>query len=136
MKIKTPNKSVSYDHTFTVKPEEIDNLNHVNNIVYLQWVNDISGKHWKILSTDEINKKYFWVVLRHEIDYLQSAIVGDEITVHTWVGESSGVKSIRHVHIYKGEILLIKAKTTWCLIDSKTLKPTRINQDILSVLEK
>jgi acyl-CoA thioester hydrolase len=132
---KVPENTINYHHSFMVKQEEIDSLNHVNNIVYLKWVNDIAEKHWSILSNDEVNEKYFWVTVRHEIDYLQSALLGDEITVYTWVGESAGVKSIRHVHIYKGETLLVKTKTTWCLIDSKTYKPARIRQDILKILE-
>ncbi len=136
MSNKVPNNSVSFHYSFYVKPEDIDELKHVNNVVYLKWVNEISGKHWGILSTKEINKKYFWVVLRHEIDYLQSAILSDKITVYTWVGESKGVKSIRYVHIYKGDTLLVKAQTTWCLVGSKSLRPSRINQEILNVLEK
>jgi len=136
MDMKVPENTINFKNTFSVKPNEIDNLDHVNNVVYLQWVNDIAERHWAILANDEINKKYFWVTLRHEIDYMQSAVLGDEITVYTWVGESAGVKSIRHVHIYSGEKLLVKAKTTWCLIDAKSQKPTRIRQDILDILTK
>ena len=134
MKDFPPNDTVSYQHSFLVEANHLDALNHVNNVVYLQWVNDISEKHWEILSNELLNSKYFWVCLRHEIDYLNQAILGDEITVFTWVGESAGVRSIRNVHIYKGDILLTKIKSTWCLIDKKTLKPTRIKQDILDVL--
>ncbi|MCK5677461.1 MAG: acyl-CoA thioesterase, partial [Flavobacteriaceae bacterium] len=134
MKDFPPKNTVSHKVTFKVQKNEIDSLNHVNNVVYLQWVNDISGVHWKILSNDILNKKYFWVAIRHEIDYVNQAFLGDEITVYTWVGESKGVKSIRNVHIYKEGVLLVKAKTTWCLIDAKTNKLTRIQQDILDVL--
>lgn len=134
MKDFPPNDTVSYQHSFYVEANHLDALNHVNNVVYLQWVNDISEKHWEILSNELLNSKYFWVCLRHEIDYLNQAILGDEITVFTWVGESAGVRSIRNVHIYKGDMLLTKIKSTWCLIDKKTLKPTRIKQDILDVL--
>ncbi|NOQ91126.1 MAG: acyl-CoA thioesterase [Flavobacteriaceae bacterium] len=130
MKNYSPKNTVSYQETFKVKESDIDALNHVNNVVYLQWVNDIAEKHWGILSNAAINKKYFWVAIRHEIDYLQQAFLGDEITVCTWVGETGGVKSIRNVYIYKDETLLVKTKTTWCLIDVKTLKPTRIKEDI------
>lgn len=128
--------SVSYEHTFRVEAKHLDALNHVNNVVYLQWVNDISEKHWELLSNKDLNSKYFWVCLRHEIDYLNQAIIGDEIRVFTWVGESVGVKSIRNVIIYKGDLILTNIKSTWCLIDSKTLRPTRIKEDILEVLVK
>ena len=131
-----PTDAVSYQHSFPVEARHLDGLNHVNNVVYLQWVNDISEKHWELLSNESLNSKYFWVCLRHEIDYLHQAVLGDEITVFTWIGESAGVKSVRNVHIYKGDILLTKIKSTWCLIDAKTLKPTRIKEDILEVLIK
>ena len=136
MKENLPKGTVSYQHTFYVDKKHIDTLNHVNNVVYLQWVNDISEKHWDILSDENINSKNFWVCLRHEIDYLDQAILGDEITVFTWIGETEGVKSVRNVSIYKQDTLLTKIRSTWCLIDAKTLKPTRIKEDILKVLIK
>jgi len=139
-----PANTVSYQDTFKVERNAIDGLNHVNNVVYLQWVNDISEKHWNILAGQEIKEKYIWVVIRHELDYLNPAFLGDDITVLTWVGESSGVKSIRNVHVYKGETILLKvykgetillkARSTWCLLEVKTLRPTRIKEDILSLL--
>ncbi|ULC58233.1 acyl-CoA thioesterase [Flaviramulus sp. BrNp1-15] len=127
-------KGASYQHKLTVFKEHIDVLNHVNNVVYVQWVNDIAEKHWSILTNEAINKKYFWVLLKHEIDYLGQAILGDELTIKTQVGETSGVKSIRYVEIYKDKKLIIKSQTTWCLIDVNTLKPTRIQKDILDTL--
>ena len=134
MKKISPKNTVSYQYSFKVKESDIDNLNHVNNIVYLKWVNDASEKHWEILSNDTINAKYFWMCLRHEIDYLGQAYLGDEITIQTWVGESKGVKSIRYVHIFMGETLLSKSASTWCLFDVKTQKPTRVRKDILELL--
>ncbi len=132
---QAPRKSVSYTYSLTVEPEHIDNLNHVNNVVYLQWVNDISEKHWNILAVNGLKEKYFWVVLRHELDYHNEAFLNDELSLQTWIGESKGVKSVRHVEIYKGDNLLLKAASTWCLIDAKTLKPTRIKNDILDILD-
>jgi len=129
-----PENTVSYKHTIQVKPEEIDGLNHVNNVVYLKWVNEISEKHWGMLSNPELDKKYFWVAIRHEIDYLQPAFLNDLITVHTWIGKTGGVRSVRHVHIYRGEQLLAKAQTTWCLMDVKTNKITRIGKEIMDIL--
>ena len=87
-----------------------------------------------VFPLEDLNSKYFWVCLRHEIDYINQAILGDEIRVFTWIGESVGVKSVRNVIIYKGETILTKIKSTWCLIDAKTLRPARIKEDILEVL--
>lgn len=125
----------SYHHT--VSEQEIDRLNHVNNVVYVQWIQNIATKHWSILSKNTIlNEKYSWVVIRHEIDYKKSAILDDELTISTWVGETIGVTSIRNVEIFKGAILIAKAKTTWCLIDNQSFKPTRITANILAILNQ
>ncbi len=134
MKDIIPENVISHQMNLKVQMQDIDALNHVNNVVYLQWVNDISEKHWSILSNREIDSKYFWVAIRHEIDYVNQAVLDDDIMVYTWIGETGGVKSIRNVHIYRGQILLAKARTTWCLVDMKTNKPTRIKEDILNIL--
>jgi acyl-CoA thioester hydrolase len=130
-----PADSISFSYTQKVDASHLDELMHVNNVVYLQWVNDISEKHWNMLAGEELKTKYFWVVLRHELDYYREARLNDELTILTWVGQSKGVKSVRHVEIYKGDILLLKAASTWCLIDAETQRPTRIKNDILNLLE-
>lgn len=134
MQDNRPN-TVPYSYTLKVAEKDIDELLHVNNVVYLQWVNDISDRHWNELSSRSLKEKYFWVVLRHELDYLSQAVLHDELTLITWVGHSRGAKSVRHVEIYKGETLCLKAASTWCLIDAQTLKPTRIKDDILDTLK-
>lgn len=119
----------------TVSVDEIDDLQHVNNIVYLQWVQEVSGKHWFYLTKNNKQDNYIWVVLRHEIDYLLPAIINDNITLKTWVGKTFGVKSVRYVDILKGDKILAKAKTTWCLLDSKTFRPARIPEEITNILQ-
>lgn len=127
------NSIFSYQHKVIKK--EIDRLNHVNNVVYVQWIQDIATKHWSILAKNtDLNTKYSWVVVRHEIDYKKQAVLDDNLTIKTWVGETSGVTSIRNVEIFRGDTLIAKAKTTWCLIDNSSLKPTRIKDNILKVL--
>lgn len=118
----------------TVVSEEIDELNHVNNVVYVQWVQDIAVLHWQYLTKNVNAEDLIWVVLKHEIDYLGQATLNDEVTLKTWVGETKGVKSIRHVEIFKEDKLLVKAQTTWCLLNNKTLRPARITEDIYNLL--
>ena len=119
----------------TVLISEIDELNHVNNIDYLEWVQEIAHKHWQLLTKDNPHDGYVWYVIRHEIDYLKQAVLGEELTIKTWVGETGGVKSIRHVEISKGSIVLAKVATTFCLLDVKRKRPTRITQSILNLLK-
>lgn len=119
----------------TVSRDEIDHLQHVNNVIYIKWVLKAAEKHWTELSSKTINSKYVWVVLRHEIDYFSPGMLDDEVTITTWIGDSNGAKSERFVEIKKGDQLLAKAKTTWCLVNVKTMKAVRIPVEILKLLK-
>ena len=121
--------------TITVSSEDIDTLHHVNNLVYVKWMDKIATTHWNFLTKDNPLPQYIWVVMRHEIDYLKQATLGDEITVKTWVGETRGITSVRFMEFYKKDALLVKAKTTWAMLDSKTFKPVRIRENVLKVLQ-
>ncbi|MDG2074282.1 MAG: acyl-CoA thioesterase, partial [Polaribacter sp.] len=73
-----------------VKSDEIDDLNHVNNAVYVKWMDNVAYLHWQKLTENHPLPDYIWVVSRHEIDYKRQAVLGDEIEIKTWVGETSG----------------------------------------------
>ncbi|WP_299017042.1 thioesterase family protein [uncultured Polaribacter sp.] len=117
-----------------VSADDIDVLKHVNNLVYVKWMDAIATKHWDFLTHKNPLKQYLWVVLRHEIDYLKQALLGDEILVKTWVGETKGITSVRFMEFYKNDELLVKAKTKWVMLDAVTYKPARIREDVLQVL--
>jgi acyl-CoA thioester hydrolase len=120
--------------TIRVEPRHIDALNHANNVVYLQWVQDVAEAHWNALATREMKQQYAWVVLRHEIEYLVPVFLNEEVTAKTWVSESAGVRSVRKVEFYNASGKLVaRAATTWCLLDARTGKPHRIEQDIYNL---
>jgi len=127
--------SREFELTITVSVKDIDDLNHVNNVVYLQWVQDVAYAHWDTIASDELKKKYSWVVIRHEIDYRNPAYLDDKLLVKTWVSSCEGVRSVRHVKFYQvsSGALVAETKTTWCLLDAQTMRPKRINQDITSI---
>ena len=125
----------SFSYTLIVSESDLDTLNHVNNITYLKWVQNVAQKHWGILSNTEIDKNYVWVVIRHEIDYFLPALLNDTITVSTYIGDSYGVKSERFVEIKKGDKILAKAKTIWCLLDKNTMKPVKFPSEIMAILQ-
>lgn len=125
----------AYHHPITVQPEDIDALGHVNNVVYVRWVQEAAEAHWNAKGPETVKTKYNWVVLRHEIDYLRPALPGQTLTATTWVERFQGVKSDRIVHLAMADTgtLLCKAKTTWCLLDARTARPKRIENDITDV---
>lgn len=119
-----------------VQESDIDALGHVNNVVYLRWVQEVAAAHWEHAAPAAIIKQYAWVVLRHEIDYLRPAFRDDHITGYTWVGKHQGAKFERFVSLYRSNTneLLVQAKTTWCLLDAASRHPRRIEDEILKIL--
>ena len=118
--------------SLAVQPGDIDGQNHVNNTVYLRWVQEVATAHWESLASAEAQDAIGWVVVRHEIDYKLPANLGDEMVLRTWVGEASRLKFERFTEILRksdGQ-LLAKARTLWVPIDSKTGKPTRVAADL------
>ena len=118
-----------------VSKKHLDDLNHVNNIVYIHWILDIAKRHWESLVSSQTLENYHWVLLDHNIKYLRPALLKDKIKIKTFVEKTAGVKSSRVVEIYNdsSEKLLVSSKTNWCLISSKTGKPCRIPKEIVEV---
>jgi acyl-CoA thioester hydrolase len=126
-----------YRHDIPVRAEDIDALGHVNNVVYLRWVQEAAEAHWSRLASPTERSGIAWVVLRHEIDYRQPARLSDTVYAITWVGDTEGVRSVRHVQVFREPgILLAEAKTTWVLVDAHTQRPKRIGADVLGMLSR
>jgi len=132
--MKTDKTGKYFSQAIIVREGHLDSLHHVNNQIYLQWANDIAKSHWFFLTSGAYDQRYFWVIRRHEIDYLKPAILNDQLQIITWVGETEGVWSVRHVQIRKGDELLVDVKTTWILIDSEKMRPVRITEEIIQAL--
>ena len=113
--------------------EEIDELGHVNNAVYLVWAQEIATAHWMRVGSIDLVREYVWVALRHEIDYRDQVLEGETVEIRTWLGRARGARFERHVDIRKPDATRPSAKllTDWCLIDAETRKPVRIGRDIL-----
>ncbi len=116
----------------TVGTNDLDELQHVNNVRYLEWVQEISREHWLELSEPQGNSQYYWVVRSHHIEYLRAAQLGDELVLTTYVPDVTGPLSRRVVEISKtdGGVLLARCETQWCLIDSASNRPCRIPEPI------
>jgi acyl-CoA thioester hydrolase len=124
--------SVHFEMTVSVLPGDIDEQNHVNNTVYLRWVQDVAIAHWQAVANSEAQKTIGWVVLRHEIDYRIPAALGDKIVLRTWVGKATRLTFERFTeirHNTDGQILS-KARTLWCPINAQTGRPMRVPAEV------
>ncbi|MEM0931148.1 MAG: acyl-ACP thioesterase domain-containing protein [Bacteroidota bacterium] len=126
-----------YEKILVVQQDDLDELNHVNNIRYLDWVQQVSRDHWEKVTTPEIRAKLLWVVRKHEINYLKSALLGDVLKIKTQIIAQTGPISKRIVEIRnnKTDALLVKASTEWCLLDATSFKPKRVPREITSLFE-
>ena len=128
----SPSTPSSFEQHRFVQPSELDDQAHVNNVVYVQWVQDIALAHWRTVASPEAQATLGWVAMRHEIDYLRPAVLGDEIHVRTWVGHAEGLSFERNTEIRRAsdDRLLAKARTLWCPVDLRTGRPRRVSAEI------
>ena len=116
---------------FTAAPEDIDELGHVNNAVWVRWIQEMATAHWAAQATPEHIDAYFWVVVRHEIDYRGNLKVGESVEARTWIEElPKGAKFDRHVAFMKDGKTLVQAKTTWAIIGKTTQRILRVPKDV------
>lgn len=121
-----------YELPIDVRPEDIDDLGHVNNVVYLRWVQDAATAHWQARAAQEDQASLFWVVARHEIDYLRSAFLETEVVARTWVGTATRRQFERHTELVRGDDgrTLVRARTIWVPVDAETLRPTDVSDRV------
>lgn len=133
---KTPPSPSAFELPIEVQPEHIDFLGHVNNIVYVQWIQDVTAAHWESVSSPAIRAEVSWVVLRHEIDYKQAALPGDKLLACTWVGPAKGLSFERHVEILRANDrkLLVRARSLWCPYDASSGRPRRVTPEVRALM--
>ena len=132
--------------------EEIDDLNHVSNLVYLRWVQDVATAHSRAIGYDIEDYRRLgavFVIRRHEIDYLRSAMLGDRIMLRTWLETWKAVSSVRVTSIVRvggpgdalgeapgeapgaaNDIELARARTTWAFVSTDNGRPVRIPTEL------
>ena len=126
---------MEYHHKhIRVSAKDLDELQHVNNVRYLEWIQDISREHWQLKAPAELQKELVWVVLSHHIQYKKAAFLHEELLLTPHVARNSGVTSNRIVEIYhKDRGLLVKSETAWCLLNANTQKPMRIPEVVMDL---
>lgn len=115
-------------------PEHIDELGHVNNAVWVRWMETVAVAHWRSVADPAHQDDYVWVVVRHEIDYLRAVLPGERITARTWAGENlKGAKFDRHIE-FLGEDgkARVRSRTDWAIIDKASGRPLRVPAEVIA----
>ena len=123
-----------FTKTFTAGREHIDVMGHVNNAVWVGWVQDMATAHWEAAARAEDQASFIWLVIRHEIDYRGNIAVGDSVTGETWIPDGArGAKSTRRVDFTDaaGKVI-VSANTTWAMLDRETGRLARVRGEVMA----
>lgn len=123
-----------FETRITAQLQDIDQLGHVNNAVWVRWIQDVATEHWNAAAAPAYAEAYLWVVTRHEIDYLRPLHEGESVTARTWISPlSKGARSTRHMEfIGEDGKAYVKAATQWALVDIASGRPVRIPREVLA----
>lgn len=123
---------VAFRITLTAKPEHIDELGHVNNAVWVQWIQAVATAHWYALTGAEEQGRLIWAVVRHEIDYRRPLLEGQTVTAETWVADkAAGARFARYMRFVGADgVVHVEAKTDWALLDRQSGRPQRVHPEL------
>lgn len=121
-----------FERRFLAEADDVDELGHVNNAVWVRWIQDVAVAHWNAAAAPDVRDAVFWVVTRHEIDYRANIGAGETALAETWVADAPrGARFDRHVRFTDdGGRVLVEARTSWALIDRATGKLRRVREDV------
>ena len=121
----------------TPASEDFDVLGHVNNTVYVRWVEQIAVAHWEHVAPGQLMEQAIFVLLRHEIDYRDEVRPGESVEARTWLGRAKGPRFERFVDIRKPGAKRFSSfsRLDWCMVDAVTRKPKRVGAEVLDTFQ-
>ena len=124
----------SFTRSFIAEARHIDEMGHVNNAVWVQWIQDMATAHWDAAARPEDREQYVWLVVRHEIDYRGNIALGQSVEGTTWIeGGARGAKSLRRVDFRDAAgRVIVSAATTWAMLDRTSGRPARVRPEVIA----
>lgn len=134
---ETPLSTV-FEWRFVVPGTAIDGNGHVNNVAYVQWMQEVAIAHFEDLGGQPVLDQLgaSWVARSHHIEYLRPAFEGEELKARTWIATMERVKSERRYEFVRGETVLARGRTEWVLVDATSGRPKRIPDEMSELLSK
>ncbi|MEA1850478.1 thioesterase [Chryseobacterium sp. MHB01] len=123
-----------YEKQVVITEEHIDRNNHVNNVQYVKWVEEIAGEHWDFVKHKTNNPEDIWMLLDHHIRYKKQVYLGELLTIKTYPKAPEGIRQPRKVEFYCNDQLVVDSLTLWVFIDKETQRIIRLESDWLDIL--
>ena len=121
---------LTFHHPIGILPADIDHMGHVNNSVYLKWVQDAVVRYWESLAPPDAVARHLWVALSHEIQYRRPAFLDDVVVADVIADKVEGAKAFFTTVIKRGEEVVAELRSSWCCLDSVSKRPARLAKDI------
>ena len=122
----------AFVHSITATAADIDELGHVNNAVWVRWIQEVATAHWTAVAAPEHLARWIWVVVRHEIDYLGNVVAGETVKARTWINDPpKGARFDRNMEFENaaGKVV-VRCKTTWAIVDRASGRIARVPRDV------
>jgi len=120
-----------YAHRIIVAPADIDHMGHVNNAVYLRWVQEAVVRYWETVAPSDAIAQHLWVALKHEISYFRPTFLEDGVVAEVIAERVQGARSFFNTVFRRGEDVLAEVRSSWCCLDAVTRRPARLARDIV-----
>lgn len=121
-----------FRHRVDIEPADIDDMGHVNNAVYLQWVQEAVVDYWRSVAPPDAVAKHIWVALKHEITYLKPTFLEDSVVAEVVAEKVEGARAFFLTVLKRGEEVLSEIQSCWCCLDAATQRPARLAGDVVS----
>jgi acyl-CoA thioester hydrolase len=127
-----PRTEPAFEIPIVVHPDDIDHMDHVNNVVYLRWVQDVALAHWHARATPEMIRDLGWIATHHEIDYFRESRLGDVLVARTWIGQVDSRRFERLTEIVRpgDNTLLARGRSLWTMVSRVTNRIIRIPDEL------
>jgi acyl-CoA thioester hydrolase len=121
-----------FRHTIAIEPADIDHMGHVNNAVYLKWVQDAVVDYWQSVAPPDAVAGHLWVALKHEITYLRPTFLQDNVVAEVIAERVEGARAFFRTVFRRGEDVLSEIQSCWCCLDSVTQRPARLAREVIA----
>ncbi|HET9355288.1 MAG TPA: thioesterase family protein [Sphingomicrobium sp.] len=122
--------ATTFHYSIGIRADDIDHMGHVNNSVYLKWVQDAVVRFWETAAPPEAVARHLWIALQHDIKYLRPTFLEDIVVADVIAERVAGARAMFTTIIRRGEEVLAEVKSTWCCLDSVTHRPARLAVDV------
>ncbi len=135
-----PNSMPGYSWNIKIAAEVIDAYGHVNNVAYVQWMQDIAIQHTQSVGGDRVANQagIMWVVKSHEVEYLRQAFEGETLQLETFIEDTQRATSVRRTVFTRMEDqkVVARGRTHWVCLDKATGRPRAIPDEVMNAYDQ